>query len=121
MRVLRISPAFFLFTLLMNPIAMADEASADTVTCCNPSNECHWWCRCPGSSLACPWEPPSHQSSADISKLQSSNEAPAVDVKNPEGPEALMVVRASKCLRDKMTQYLLGNVRSSLKFEVFRF
>jgi hypothetical protein len=120
MRVLRISPAFFLFTLLMNPIAMADEASADTITCCNPSSECHWYCRCPGSSLDCPWQPPD-QHSTDMSKLKSGHEAPSVDAENTEGAEGLIVVRASKCLRDKMAQYLLGNVRSSLKFEVIRF
>jgi|SRR5215469_4360186 len=120
MRILRLSPAFFLFTLLMSPVPVPEQAYADTLTCCR-YGECHWYCMCPGSSPDCPWYPPSSQIAGGVSEIKSVQEAVRVVTTNLEGMETLMGMRVSKCLRDKMTLNLLGNALNSLKFEPVRF
>lgn len=113
MRALKLSPALFLFTLLMSPALLSNTVYADTVTCCKGS--CiPLLCKCSGSDPDCPWQPESKNNG--ISEIKTVLEAFPVIKEN-----FLNVARVSQCFRDRVHFNLLGNALRDLKFKTYSF
>lgn len=122
MRILSFTPAFFLFTVLMNPVFLPEQAYAESRCCA--SGECYLFCTCPGESLECPWypKPPEPQVTGAMSDINSVHDTRPVGAKNTDTSDGLIDVRRnSKCFLDRIALSLLGNARNVLKFEPILF
>lgn len=119
MRVLRLTPAFFLFTLLMIPMLSSQQAYAEWL-CCS-AGECHWWCKCPGYDFQCSWYPKPKQAVGMVETKRESVVTVIGSINSGSAKRLTKVMRGSQCFQNRTAFSLLGNALSSLKFEPIPF